>query len=106
MPEMPPVHGAPHLLKLFLEVGPTEHTGMGECRLSWTEIRNWHEDLGLPLTAWEKRVIRRLSNEYMYASSMAEKADAKAPWEHEVDDTELAIVAESLKQTIRGLAKL
>lgn len=106
MPDMPPVHDGAYLLKRFLEVGPTLHTGMGECRLSHTEIRHWQENEGIRLTPWEARTIRRLSNDYMYASSLAEKPDAAAPWSEEFDPSELAIVAKSLKQTIRDLAKL
>ena len=106
LPEMPPVTLGNTVLSAFMEIGPTLHTGMGEARLTQGEIRHYQENMGIRLTPWEVRTIRRLSNDYMYASWLAEKADATPCWQPEYDPGNAAIVAKSLKQYIRDLAKL
>lgn len=106
MPAMPEVQLGSYLLSYFLDVGPVEQSGMGDTVLSHQELRAYQDNIGIRLQPWEIRLIRRLSGEYLRAKFVAEKASAPAPWYADVEEDELQIVAQSLKQTIRQLAKL
>lgn len=77
---MPELQWGQHLIDYLLEVGPVMAAGMGSAALTFTEIRNWREELGLQLSPWEIRTLRRLSSEYNSESQMATKSDREPPF--------------------------
>jgi len=78
-PELPPCP-APHLIAHLMEVGPFEVTGMDRVTVSWREIDAWIERTGFAVAAWEVRLLRRLSNDYLSSSRAAEDPHCPAPW--------------------------
>ncbi len=78
-PPLPPLV-AQHVYDWLMEVGPVEAGGMGQVPLSWTAIRDWAGLTFKRLTAWEARLLRRLSAEYLTESHAAEDHNRPAPW--------------------------
>lgn len=72
-PPLPPCR-AKHLVDYLFEVGPDMATGMGSTVLGWQEISAWQASACVPLTAWEAKLLRRLSAAYV-----RERYDARDP---------------------------
>jgi hypothetical protein len=79
-PEMPDLAWGKYLIDYLLEVGPVMAAGMGSAPITFTEIRNWREEIGLRLNSWEVRTLRRLSLEYNSESQLATKPDREPPF--------------------------
>lgn len=79
-PEMPELAWGRHLIDYLLEVGPVMAAGMGSAPITFTELSNWQEQVGLRLTPWEVRTLRRLSLEYNSESQLATKPDRDPPF--------------------------
>ena len=79
-PSYPPISGCDYLISYLFEVGPTMAGSMGNAPLSHSEIRAWQDNTDTDLTPWEARLLRRLSREYMGASSEAESPSCPPPW--------------------------
>ena len=93
---MPP-NPAPHLVDRLIEIGLTESNGMGTTPLSWREIEAWQANTGVDLSAFEAKVIRRLSVEYVAESRRAESENCPAPWRVEVTPREREIAEAKLR---------
>lgn len=106
LPEMPPVDTGGYLLAYFLEVGPAMAAGMGSAAITHQELRAFQDNIGLELAPWEIRILRRLSNDYLNASYLAEKSDCRPPWLPDGKDVDHSGVARSMQQAIRQLANL
>jgi len=78
-PPLPPLT-ARHIFDWLMEVGPTESGGMGPVPIGWTTIRNWRDATFTRLSAWEARLLRRLSTEFLTESHLAEDRYRPAPW--------------------------
>lgn len=78
-PPMPPVT-AMHIFEWLMEVGPTDSGAMGRGPVSWSAIRDWKEATFQPLSAWEARLLRKMSVEFLTESHLAEEASRPAPW--------------------------
>lgn len=63
-----------------MEIGPTEAGGMGAVPLSWREIDAWASRTFARPSAWEARLLRRLSAEYLAESRAAEDPHRPTPW--------------------------
>lgn len=79
-PEMPDLEWGRRLIDYLLEVGPVMATGMGSAPITFTELSNWQAQLGLQLSPWEVRTLRRLSLEYNSESQLATKPDREPPF--------------------------
>lgn len=79
-PDMPPLSGLEYLLNLLWEIGPVMTGAMGAGPLTHGEIEAAQRNLGIRLTPWECRTLRRLSIEYLNESSAATKRHARPPW--------------------------
>lgn len=79
-PEMPELEWGRHLIDYLLEVGPVAATGMGSAPITFTELSNWQAQLGLRLSPWEVRTLRRLSAEYNSESQLATTPDRDPPF--------------------------
>lgn len=94
-PDLPPLP-VPHLVEYLLEIGPVVPAGMGAGPIEWRDIAAWSDLTGTALEAWEARLLRRLSADYLAESRLAEKPEAPAPWT-EADQTEAQREAVSRK---------
>lgn len=101
-PDMPPCD-APHLLGYLFEIGPTLAAGMGEGPLTHGEIASWQANTGIELQAWEARLLRRLSIDYLNQSHKARARDCPPPWG---DAPVPNLKAERTRNALRALAKL
>lgn len=97
-PPLPPLD-APHLFEWLMEIGPTDNGAMGRGPISWTAIRDWKATTFKPLSAWEARLLRKLSVEYLTESHLAEDNGRQPPWmpesveiDHEANERQLRAV--------------
>jgi len=88
--QMPP-NPAPHLVGFLVEMGMSEAAGMGMVPLSWREINAWCDGTRVDLAPWERRLIRKLSTEYLAESRRAESENCPPPWRAEVTQRELDV---------------
>jgi hypothetical protein len=75
-PEMPDAGAAAYLLDHFWSVGPTQ----GDSVITSGELRDYQANMGISLTPWECRTLRRLSIDYLNESQRATKRDCPAPF--------------------------
>jgi len=72
---------------------------MGQAPIGWTTIRDWAAMTFQRPTAWEARVLRRLSGEYLSELHAAEDRMRPAPWLPERTE----IPRESEEQRLRAV---
>ena len=104
-PEMPPINLPSHILAYFWEVGPTMPGGMGAVPLSHGEIESWQNNIGIKLSAWECRALKRLSIEYLNESQKATKRECPAPWKSD-EAPVISLTSIDTRDAIRKLASL
>lgn len=102
LPPMPPVDAGHHLIGYLMEIGPVLSSGMGVAPLPFSEIEAWQEATGIELHAWEARLIRRLSREYLATSQSSTDLKAPSPWSEEKPD--VAKTAKGLRASLRALS--
>lgn len=80
--ESPPVPESPlpYLTDLLFEIGPDMPGGFGPAALSEQEIAAWQFNRRIRLTAWETRVLRDLSRDFVKELARAESPDAEPPF--------------------------
>jgi hypothetical protein len=79
--------------------------GMGPASLTHQEIEAWQRNVGLRLTSWECRTLRRLSLDYIDESARARDRACPSPWNAAHDSHEKRMeVADDLMRTIRQMA--
>lgn len=78
-PPLPPLT-APYILDWLMDVGPAEQTGMGQVPIGWRTIDAWAARTFSRPSAWEARILRRLSAEYLAELHAAEDHMRPAPW--------------------------
>jgi hypothetical protein len=98
-PQMP-ASPAPHIVDRLIEIGLTEAAGMGARPVSWREINEWQRATGFNLSAWEARLIRRLSSEYLAESRRAESENCPPPWRAEVTEREREVELARLQMVL------
>lgn len=76
-PSMPDPGNAEYLLGHLWTVGPT----MGEGAITSGELRDYQSNMGIRLSPWECKTLRRLSVDYLNESHRATKADCPPPFE-------------------------
>lgn len=86
-PALPPV-GAPHIVTRLIEIGLTEAAGMGFGPISWQTINAWVDASSVAIAPWEKRLLRRLSLEYVAEGRRAESENCPPPWRTEITSRE------------------
>ncbi|WP_249403620.1 hypothetical protein [Sphingomonas sp. CFBP 13720] len=99
VPPMPP-NRAPHIIARLIEIGITEAAGMGSVPISWREISEWQRNTGVSLSAWEARLLRTLSNEYLAEGRRAESENCPPPWRMEVTRREIDTEAARLRMLL------
>jgi len=101
-PDMPPLGGAGYLVSHLFEVGPVMAGGFGPVPLSFQELQAYQEATGLELQRWEVLFLRRLSSEYLTASSQAGDLNCPAPW----GQIRSRYTASTMREQIAALAEL
>ncbi len=84
VPILMPPNPAPGTVTRLMEIGLSEAAGMGSAPLSWLTIDAWQRVTSVILAAWEARLIRHLSVEYLAESRRAESENCPPPWRAEV----------------------
>lgn len=101
-PDMPPPGAAEYLLVHFARVGPS----IGDKAITFGEIRNYQQAVGIALTPWECLTLRRLSNDYLNESHRATKRDCPAPWQEADVKIDQLLKQRSMRDSIRALAAI
>jgi hypothetical protein len=99
VPQMPP-NPLPHLTGWLLEIGLVEGGGMAAVPISWREIDAWCVRTRLNLSAWEARLLRRLSTEYVAEGRRAESETAPPPWRTAPTRRELEVEEAKLRRLL------
>ena len=90
------------MVAYLFEVGPVASSGMGVAPVPYVELVAWQEGVGISLTPWEFRMLRRLSMEYVVESRLAEDADRAAPWVNpESEEYRLRVLPQRIKSFLR-----
>lgn len=95
-----PRNPAPSVIKHLMELGLTEAAGMGLAPLSWSTIDAWQRVTGIAVPAWEARLIRQLSTEYLAESRRAESENCPAPWRAAVTQREREVEQARLESVL------
>ena len=102
-PPLPNIDGMMHVLGYLFEIGPVMTGAMGPAPITHTEIDAWQANTGVDLAAWEARVMRRLSIEYIGEMQRAEKPDCPPPWTPpEVPQLDRAAVSRKVQNAMRS----
>lgn len=96
---MPP-NPAPHIIERLIEIGLSEAAGMAAVPVSWLTIEAWQRITGITLAAWEARLIRRLSSDYLASSRLAESENCPAPWRAPITDRGIEMEVQRLKMVL------
>lgn len=98
-PMMPEPGEAAYLLAHFREVGPT----LGDAAISSGELRDYQENMGVHLSPWECKTLRRLSIEYLNETHRATKAEAdKTPPFADAIDEAVKLRQAALRRNMRA----
>lgn len=98
-PMMPEPGSAAYLLGHFWDVGPTK----GDTVIDHAELRMYQENMGVQLSPWECKTLRRLSIEYLNESHRATKAEANGTPPFEEAKNEAAILQQAaLRRKMRA----
>lgn len=98
-PPMPP-NPAPHIIERLIEIGLSEAAGMGAVPVSWITIEAWQRVTGTTIAAWEARLIRRLSTDYLTMSRKAESETCPPPWRAPVTEREIETEVQRLEMVL------
>jgi hypothetical protein len=98
---LPPC-SAPCFVEWLLDAGPTEPGGMGEARLSWRSLRAWEDGAGIRLDPWQRRLLRRLSGDWLAESDRARKVDCPPPWQPDAGPIDRPAVSSKIQSMFRG----
>lgn len=102
-PDMPPVDAGLQLLAYFFEIGPTVASGMGAGPINHAEILAWQQNVGIELSSWEARSLRRLSRVYLQELNEATDRRRPEPWK-QARATQNAAAVAATREAMRALA--
>jgi len=69
-----PVNPAPYITDWLLEIGPTAPAADGAAPLEFSEMAEWSRLMGVQMSPWEAKTLRRLSRAYVN-----QRAEARNP---------------------------
>ncbi|EJL21892.1 hypothetical protein [Novosphingobium sp. AP12] len=69
-----PLNPLPYLSDWLFEIGPSAPAGMGDAAIDFRHMAAWTRIMGVDLTPWEARTLRRLSRAYVN-----QREDARKP---------------------------
>jgi hypothetical protein len=91
-------------LRHLYEVGPASQAGFGLSPIGYADLDAYSRVAGVELEPWEAAMIRRLSFEYCDEAQKATDPDRPPPWDEEDLRPDPRIIAEGIRETLRGLA--
>lgn len=100
MPNLPPL-SCSYLAALFFADGPALSSGMGSYPLTHLELAAMQHNTGVELNAWECRMLRRLSQEWLVEGQKAEAHDCPAPYA-EMTEERRGDLAKHIKSLFRN----
>lgn len=100
--ERPPLTDS-YLVECLFDAGPVLPGGMGVVPLGFVDLRAWQHAMGLTLTPWQAKTLRRLSCDYVAASQAAESPDCPSPWAPEIEPPDREQVAKKVQGAFRML---
>ena len=100
IPALMPPNPAPHLIGWLVEIGLSQAAGMGVSPISWGEINEWSRGTGVPLAGWERRLLHRLSTEYLAEGRRAETEACPPPWHAPVTRREIETETDRLRMVL------
>lgn len=100
----PPLPECDHeaMVQWLFEAGPVVAGGMGPASLSHSEIAAWSANTGVPLSSWDARMLRRLSQAYLAQSQGSTAFDAPPPWQPEPEPERRIALATHIRSVLRG----
>jgi hypothetical protein len=78
--DMPDIEHGAYLLEYLSEIGEARHSGTMLSPVDWQEIKAWQDATGVELSAWDAKVIRRLSSVYVAQYFDAGDPNCPPPW--------------------------
>ncbi len=100
-PPMPDTSAGEDLLEHFWQAGPV----MGEHPLTWSEISQYQQAIGITLQTWQSQILRRLSVDYIAESNRARVEGAICPWPDGHTDIDKLAAAKRTQAAMRAAAK-
>jgi hypothetical protein len=101
-PDMPEVTGGEYIVGFLYEVGPAASGGMGMIPVDHREIESFQNNTGVELDAWQARMLRQLSREYVAEAHRATSRTAMPPWK----ESGLGPIIVDTRDAIRALVEL
>lgn len=102
---MPPCP-APVFITWLFDAGPYEAGAMGKAALGWVTIGAWSREACIALAPWQKRLLRRLSGDYLREGDRAVKHDCPPPWQpDEMTPHSRDIVSAKIKSVFARMMK-
>lgn len=74
-----PFNPAPYLTDWLLEIGPSVSAGDSTVALAFSEMAEWSRLMGVDLSPWEARTLRRLSRAFVNQQAEARKPSCIEP---------------------------
>lgn len=91
-----------YMVDYLFSVGPVTPTGMGSIPITHQEILAWRFNMDIDICPWEANALREMSRQYLAELVQSDKHDSPPPWVAEVDDQKGKLVAERVKDILRG----
>ena len=91
-----------YMVDYLFSAGPVTPTGMGSIPLTHQEILSWRSNMQVDLCPWEINALREMSRQYLSELVQSDKHDSPPPWVAEIDEEKGKMVAERVKDILRG----
>lgn len=104
-PRMPPC-SAPIFIAWLFDAGPYQASSMGKAALSPGWVAEWEAERGIRLEPWQRRLLRRLSGDYLAEGDRATKHDCPPPWQpSEMTPHSREVVSAKIKSVFARMLK-
>lgn len=105
-PETADIEGLDHVIAHFWDCGPAIGGTMGSSSLTHQEIEAWQRNTGIELDAWESRMLRRLSVEYLDWNAKARSVTCPSPLAPPIPTEEERIqIGNSIRDIFRSMMR-
>jgi hypothetical protein len=91
-----------YMVDYLFSCGPVLSGAMGASPLTHQEIYAWQHNLHVDLCPWEANALREMSRQYLSELLQSDKHDSPPPWIPEIDEESGKMVAEKVKNVLRG----
>lgn len=101
--QMPKIEFGQYLLDYAFEIGPSNSGSEGPTVITWTDIKDWSDLLGVKLDMWEILVVREISKAFVAQYYMSQGSTVPSPYQPENFDK--AKVSDRIGNLLRSIAK-